>query len=63
LNKAIIQSAQKVIVLADSSKFGRKSFGRICAIDEIDIIITDQGITPYYKEEIEKLGVKLIIAE
>lgn len=63
LNKAMIQSAQKVIVLADSSKFGRKSFGRICAIDEIDIIITDQGITPYYKEEIEKLGVKLIIAE
>lgn len=63
LNKAMIQSAQKVIVLADSSKFARKSFGRICAIDEIDMIITDKGITSYYREEIEKLGVKLIIAE
>jgi DeoR family transcriptional regulator of aga operon len=63
LNKAMIQSAQKVIVLADSSKFGRKSFGRICAIDEIDMIITDKGITSYYREEIEKIGVKLIIAE
>lgn len=63
LNKAMIQSAQKVIVLTDSSKFGRKSFGRICAVEEIDFIITDKGISQYYREEIEKLGVKLIITE
>lgn len=30
LNQVMIQAAQKVVVLADSSKFGRRGFGKIC---------------------------------
>ena len=36
LNQVMIQAAQKVVVLADSSKFGRRGFGKICDLDTVD---------------------------
>ena len=36
LNTRMIAAAQKTIVLADSSKFGRKGFGKICPLEEVE---------------------------
>lgn len=63
LNKKMIDVAEKVIVLADSSKFGKRGFGKICDIDQIDIIITDDKIPKYYLDAFKKLDIKVIIAE
>jgi len=63
LNTKMIKSVQKVIVLADSSKFGRKGFGKICDIDEIDSIITDAGIPDIYRAKLEERGIEVIIAD
>ena len=57
LNKEMINAAQKIIVLADSSKFGKKGFGRICGLEDVDIIITDSGIDEKYKNKLIDLGV------
>lgn len=62
LNKAMMDVALKTIVLCDSSKFGRKGFGKICNLDKIDIIITDANVSPSTVKMIEELGVELIIA-
>ncbi len=62
LNKIMVEAAQKVIVLADSSKFGRKSFGRICGLDKVDILITDKLIEDSFKKSLEDSGVKVIVA-
>lgn len=61
LNKTMIEAAQKTILLTDSSKFGRKSFGKICDLNKIDQIITDDKISPKMRESIENLGVELVI--
>lgn len=61
LNKSMMEVVSKIIILADSSKFGRKGFGKICDIDKIDVIITDSGIPPTMIKKIEKLGIELII--
>ncbi len=61
LNRAMIASAQKVIVLADSSKFGRKSFGKIAEMNQIDVLVTDQDVNPRLVERLESLGIKVII--
>lgn len=61
LNKKMLQSAQKIIVLADSSKFGKKSFAKICDLNEIHELITDNGITSTIKKKIEEKGVKVTI--
>ncbi len=43
LNQAMIKAAQKVIVLADSSKFGKRGFGKICNLNQVHQIITDKN--------------------
>ncbi|MBP3943620.1 DeoR/GlpR transcriptional regulator [Sphingobacteriaceae bacterium WQ 2009] len=62
LNRAMMESAHQVIVLADSSKFGRKSFGKIAELEKVDMVITDAGVSEFYKDAFKKQGVKLIIA-
>ncbi len=41
LNQCMIESAQKVVVLTDSTKFGKRGFAKICNINMVDIVITD----------------------
>jgi len=60
LNRLMVSRANKVIVVADSSKFGKLSFSHICPIDAIDTIVTDSGITSDVSEEINSMGINLI---
>lgn len=62
INQIMIKSAQKIIVLADSSKFGKKGFGRICGLEDVDQIITDSGIDEKTKTRLHELGVDVTIA-
>ena len=61
LNREMIKVSQKTIVLADSSKFGKRGFGRICGFDQVDEIITDKGISNFTKEGLEEFGIKVTI--
>lgn len=45
LNRRMIQAAQETIVVIDSSKFGRRGLSRICGLESIDRIITDDHIS------------------
>ena len=63
LNQQMIESSEEVIVLVDSSKFGKRSFGRICGLDNVDHIITDKSISKEIADRIIDLGIKLTIAE
>ena len=62
LNRAMMQAAQKTIVLADSSKFGRRGFAKISGMEDIDTIITDAKILHAVAKRIEEMGIDLIIA-
>lgn len=60
LSRKMMATASKVIVLADSSKFGHHGFGRVSSIDEIDVVITDKDIAPEMVKIIEDAGIELI---
>jgi DeoR family transcriptional regulator of aga operon len=62
LNQKMIKLAQTVVVLADSSKFDRRGLGKICHLDQIDYIVTDNEVSRDTVNKIEKSGVKVIIA-
>lgn len=62
LNMQMIRSVQKTIVLVDSSKFGKKGFGKIAALEDIDTIISDNGLSQHYIEKLEEKGIEVIIA-
>jgi DeoR family transcriptional regulator of aga operon len=62
LNKAMIDVAEKVIVLADSTKMNIRGFGKICNLNRIDVLITDSGIDNTTKAKLEELGINVVIA-
>lgn len=45
INHLMAARAQRIIVVADSSKLGRQAFARICPAAEVDVLITD-GAAP-----------------
>jgi DeoR family transcriptional regulator of aga operon len=61
LNQKMIATAQKTIVLADSSKFGKRGFGRICGLEEVDEIITDKGVSSHILKTMEDMGIKVTL--
>ena len=61
LNKKMIEASLRVIILTDSSKFGRRGFGKICNLDRVDVIITDSGISKSIAQAFEETGIEFII--
>lgn len=61
LNRQMIAASQKVIVLSDSTKFGRRGIGRICGIEDVNQVITDKGIPDHYVNHLESMGIEVTI--
>lgn len=61
LNQAMMRAAQETIVLADSSKFGKRGFGRICGLEQIHRIITDKGLAEQDAKRLEEQGIALTV--
>lgn len=62
LSRKMMAVSSKTVVLADSSKLGQRGFGHIASLEEIDILVTDDGISKEMREVIEEAGIELIIA-
>jgi len=61
LNRKMIKAAQKTIVLADSTKFGKRGFGKICSLEDIEQVITDDGLSLHTKEKLISMGIEVTI--
>jgi len=61
IKKVMIQQAQQLILVCDSSKFGQYNFHSICSLDKVDIIITDQYPTEKLMGSIKKYGIELLV--
>ena len=61
--RRLIDQAEQVILLVDSSKFVSSSGAIVCGLDEVDILITDPGIAPDQAAMLREAGVRLIIAK
>ena len=59
--RRLIDRAEEVILLVDSSKFRSQSGTIVCGLDEIDTVITDSGITPEMAKALQDAGVKLVV--
>lgn len=60
--RRLLDRADEVIVLVDSSKFGAPAGHVVCTADELDIVITDEDIADRDAAMIEQAGIKLIVA-
>ena len=59
----LIDQADELVVLADSTKFKKRSSLILCGLKRITTIITDSGIEDREAAMLEEAGVNLIVAE
>ncbi len=62
VDRVLIDQANEVVVVADHSKLGRKTFARIAPIEVAHTLITDRDADPALVRELERAGVRVIIA-
>ena len=62
VKRAMIRAAQRVVVLADSSKLGREHLVRFAAVEDIDVLVTDDGADPGLVAVLEQRGVEVLVA-
>jgi DeoR family ulaG and ulaABCDEF operon transcriptional repressor len=61
--RRLIERADEVILLVDSSKFRGPSGHVVCGLEEVDVIVTDDNVTSADRKMVEKADVKLIVAK
>lgn len=62
LNQKFIEVAQYTVVVADHTKFGKRGFSRICGLDNIQHVITDDGVPDETIRKLEETGTKVTIS-
>lgn len=59
VKRTMVASANRVVLLADSSKFAGRSFCQFARVEDLDHIITDHQIRPATVTGLETAGVRL----
>lgn len=62
IKKRMIDSADKVYLLADSTKFNTSAVEFFARLSDVDVVITDTGIDPALVDEIRQQGVSVELA-
>jgi DeoR family transcriptional regulator of aga operon len=62
LNRMMCKAASEIIMVADSSKFGRICLHKILEPQGISKLVTDTGIPDSAREALTRIGVEVIIA-
>jgi DeoR/GlpR family transcriptional regulator of sugar metabolism len=61
--RAMMKAADEVIVVADSTKFGRTCLARLCDLGDIDVLVVDDVISEEWRGQLASAGVRLVIVE
>lgn len=61
--RAMMRAVDEVIVVADSTKFGRTSLALLGPLDAIDVLVSDSGLDAHWREQLERAGVRVVLAE
>jgi DeoR family transcriptional regulator of aga operon len=61
VNQAMVGIAKERFLVADSSKFGKRSLSRIVPLESMDAVITDKALPADIQAELHGLGVRLIL--
>jgi len=60
--QAMLRAAGRVIVVADSSKFGRKSLTFVSGLDAVDLVVSDTGLDGSWRHVVAAAGSALELA-
>jgi DeoR family transcriptional regulator, ulaG and ulaABCDEF operon transcriptional repressor len=59
--RQMLEQARRVVLLVDSTKFGRTGHLRVCDIEKIDVLVTDSGAPEEECQRIRDAGTQVVI--
>ena len=60
LEKKSLRIAEHAVIIADSSKFGRRALTRFASLKDIDLLVTDDELVPDDEVKLKKAGIEII---
>ncbi|MFZ4082011.1 MAG: DeoR/GlpR family DNA-binding transcription regulator [Pirellula sp.] len=60
--RCMMRAADRTIIVADSTKFGRSSLARMCEWEQVDTLVVDQDLSTQWRDRIATLETDLILA-
>jgi DeoR/GlpR family transcriptional regulator of sugar metabolism len=63
VKRSILRSARQTIVVADGSKFGHTTFASVGTVTEVDVIITDSSAPVEIVEQLQEMGIDVLISD
>ena len=61
LRRQVIENARRVIAVADHSKFGVRATCNVCAVEDIDVLVTDDKAPKELLKKLQKKGVTVLV--
>jgi DeoR family fructose operon transcriptional repressor len=58
----MIEIANRVIIVADHTKFGRSGLVPVAQLEQADIVVSDEGLAAEYIELLQRRGVQVLLA-
>lgn len=62
INAMMVNRSRRVIVVADSSKLGKRAFCTICPLEKVDLLVTDRDAPPEIIAQFEAAGLAVQLA-
>ena len=59
----MMEQAQQIVLLVDSSKFGQQALCRLCDLTDIDIVVCDNALAEVHRQKIIDAGCQLMISD
>jgi DeoR/GlpR family transcriptional regulator of sugar metabolism len=62
-DRALIEAARRLVIVADHTKWGVIGISSIARLDQADVLITDAGLAPEARATLESAARRLIVVE
>ena len=62
VKRAMLKAARRVVVLADHTKVGNDCFARVGGLDEVDMLVCDDGLDAALAIDIQAAGPRVLLA-
>ncbi len=63
VKKQVAANAGQVVVLADSSKINRTGLVMFLRLEDVHVLVTDDGIDPAHRAALEEKGIQVLVAD
>ena len=58
----MMRAADKTVIVADSTKFGRSSLARMCEWNDVDTLVVDDELDSHWRDYVGELKTQLLLA-